>query len=182
MSITADLVTAEVFAGMGDIGACELIEGEIVKMTPAGEEHGEIAATVCILLGAHVRSLNLGKVCTCDTGILMHSDPDTVRTPDVLFVSTEKAGTGQRRRGFLTFPPDLVVEVVSPDDRWVSITEKVAQYLDFGVPLVWVVDPRNEEVRVHETRDRVQIVGRGQELTGGGVVPGFSCKVDEIFD
>ena len=68
----------------------ELVKGELRTMTPAGRKHGEIAMTLGIMLGSHIRAHRLGTVCAAETGFYLSRDPDTVRAPDVSFVAQER--------------------------------------------------------------------------------------------
>src|SRR5829696_7443182 len=142
-SVTAD----ELFA-MGDIGRCELVRGEIIRMSPAGAEHGDVAAEAARIIGNHVKAKKLGKVYAAETGFTIERAPDTTRAPDVAFVRTESVPK-RYRRGFFDGPPDLAVEVVSPDDTHSEVAAKVAQWLPAGTRSVWVVDPPNKSIEVH---------------------------------
>lgn len=150
-------------------------------MTPAGFEHGRIVIKTGRLLSEHVEQRDLGLVSGGDIGVLLRRDPDTVRAPDVLYVSDRQARRSWDPQGYVPFPPDLAVEVIAPGDRWSDIEEKVAQYLEFGIRLVWVVDPKTKHVHVHQPDRNVQVLATGDTLNGGEVLPDFSCEVGAIF-
>ncbi len=105
---------------------------------------------------------------------------DTVRGPDVAFWSRERLPELPNK--FTTVPPDLAVEVVSPKDTHREVLEKVLHFLDHGVRLIWVVDPEERIATVYRSRQEVRILGKADELGGEDVVPGFSCRVSELFD
>jgi len=105
----------------------ELIRGELTVMDMAGAQHGEIAMTAGWLLGAHVRSRQLGVVLACGTGFILARNPDTVRAPDVAFISVEHVPAGGLPEGFVPFAPDIAVEVLSPGDAQVAVEEKTEQ-------------------------------------------------------
>ena len=157
----------------------ELIRGHLIVREPRGTSHGRIAATLCMLLGNFVRRENLGAVFAQDTGFKIESDPDTVRAPDVAYLSTGRLGA-VGRRGYAAVAPDLAAEVVSPDDRASELLSKVAAWLRAGSRLVWVVDPDREEVRVYRPDGSVRIVPGDGSLDGEDVLPGFACSVREI--
>ena len=181
MPVATETITAQELLRMGDMGPCELIEGVIVKMAPAGAEHGRIVLKLGALLLEHVEARGLGMVCAGDTGIVLERDPDTVRGPDVLFVRSERVPKGGKIRVFLSLAPDLVAEIVSPSDRWSAVEKKISEFLDFGVPLVWVIDPETRRVHVYRKGYDVRVLGPDDTLTGGHVLPEFSCKLRDIL-
>jgi Uma2 family endonuclease len=160
-----------------------LVEGEIREMTPAGGEHGEITFDFGLVIGNFVKARNLGRVTAAETGYILDADPitgkDTVRGPDIGFVSIERAPQPFRGK-FIPMPPDLAIEVVSPDDRADEIEAKVQLYLRYGVRMVVVVYPSSKSVVVHRS-DRMYRLTSEDTLDFGDVLPGFTLKVSEIF-
>ncbi|NUQ61081.1 MAG: Uma2 family endonuclease [Pirellulales bacterium] len=183
MAATQTSITAEQFAEMlsaTDGAQYELIRGELVKMTPASPRHGEVCIALGALLHVFVKSRGLGRVAVNDPGVITERDPDTVRGPDVAFWSPERLSELPNK--FTHVPPDLAVEVVSPRDTHREVLEKVLHFLDHGVRLVWVVDPEERIATVYRSRHEVRILGETEELRGEDVVPGFSCRVGELFE
>lgn len=170
--------TAEELLRAGDIGRCELVRGKLVMMVPTGGQHGDIAYEIGYRLGEHVRPRKLGKILAAETGFLISRDPDTVRAPDVAFV---RAGRVAISPSYVEGPPDLAVEVLSPDDRPGYIREKVKEWLEAGTRLVWVVDPGARTVAVHEPGRKSRVVRESGVLPGGDVLPGFALAVRDIF-
>lgn len=160
----------------------ELIKGELIKMSPAGVRHGKLAANLSILLGNYVKPRRLGIVCGAETGFILSQNPDTVRAPDVAFIPKSRIPSEGEPTGFADFAPDLAVEVVSPNDRYEEIQEKIADYFHSGTRLVWIVEPKNHTVAVYNSLAEAQILTKSDTLDGGEVIPGFSCSVAEIFD
>lgn len=179
---THTLVTADELLRMPDDGKrYELIEGELIEMAPAGLRHGEIAATVALLIGQHVRHNDLGSIFVADPGFFLQHDPDTVRAPDVAFIAKNRLSPEGAPAGFSDTIPDLVVEVVSPSDRAGQVQEKIEQWIEHGVKLVWLVYPECRSITVYRSLSDVHVLHEGDTLTGGPVLPGFSCTVAEIF-
>jgi Uma2 family endonuclease len=170
---------AELFA-MGDIGPCELIDGRIVSMPLTGQKHGMIELNIASELRAFVRRYKLGWVMTGEVGIYTRYNPDRVRGADVLFISTERAPGGPQQ-GFMTIAPELVVEVLSPTDRWRELQEKIAEYFAVGVEWVWVVVPTSRTVLVYRSSTDAEQLGEGETLQGEGILAGFTLSVAEIF-
>ncbi len=172
-------VTAEQLLSMRGPGRRELIAGEVREMTPAGHMHGRIANNLSFLLSAHVRRAELGLVYAAETGFLIAREPDTVRAPDVAFVGRDRAVADAP--GYFPGAPDLAVEVVSPDDRVQDLEEKTQAWLAAGTKLVWVVWPNTRTVSVHRPGAPVATLREDEELDGGDVVPGFACRVGDVF-
>lgn len=173
------ITTADELLRAGDIGRCELVRGEFRRMIPAGGEHGRIAATLTCQLGSHVRSRGLGRIYAAETGFLLARDPDTVRAPDVAFTRAERGPPPPR--GFVPGAPDLVVEVVSPDDRPGYVREKIAEWLEAGAAAVWVVDPDARTVTAHAPARSPCVLGEADTLDGGDLLPGLALAVRDVF-
>ena len=175
------LMTAEELERLDIPGkVTELIRGQLIVREPPGTRHGMIAATLCMLLGSFVQREKLGAVLAQGTGFKIESDPDTVRAPDVAFLSTARLGA-VGRRGYAAVAPDLAAEVMSLDDRAGEVLSKVGAWLSAGSRLVWVVDPDREEVRVYRPDGSMRIIPGDGSLDDEDVLPGLTCSVREIF-
>ena len=182
MTTTLQRSTASELYAMPDDGfRYELVKGELRKMSPAGGEHGAVVFNISLLLGQHVKSNNLGVCFAAETGFKIASDPDTVRAPDVAFVSRGRIPEGGIPKKFWDGAPDLAVEVVSPGDTYAEVEEKVEEWLAAGARAVWVFNPKRRSVSVHRSMTDVTRLTEDDELDGGDVVPGFRCKVSEVF-
>lgn len=158
----------------------ELVKGELRELTPANDEHGYVASQLLVVVAQFVKQHHLGYTFAAETGFVLSEEPATVRAPDFAFVSRERAPEGWSRH-FARFIPDLVAEVVSPNDTFTEVTEKVDDWLGAGVRMVWVVDPVQQTVRVYRPDQPVRVLHAEDTLTGEEVLPGFECKVLEIF-
>jgi len=173
-------ITGEELLALGDIGRCELIEGEIVTMAPTGETHGVVEFNLGSEIRAFVRKHKLGRVTGGEVGIYIRRSPDVVRAADVAFIS--HARYAQRAQsGFLDVAPDLIVEVMSPDDRWHQVTQKLEDYFSIGVRVVWVVVPENQTVYAYRSLTDVRRFAGEDMLTGDDVLPGFALPLAEVF-
>jgi Uma2 family endonuclease len=158
----------------------ELVRGVLVVREPAGSMHGRVAMNVGVELGGHAKATRAGQVFAAETGFTLARDPDTVRAPDVAFVTRERLPAPDTT-GYPALAPDLVVEVLSPGDRAGEVLAKVADWLSAGTRLVWVVDPQRRLARVYRQDGTEQIVTADGALEGEDVLPGFSCSLASIL-
>jgi Uma2 family endonuclease len=177
------MTTTTALATIADLerhpGSCELVGGEIVMMSPTSFWHGRVTSNIVTLLHLHVRKRRLpGVVVTGETGFIW--DERTVRAADVAYLTQDQARNAPER-GFMPFCPPLVVEVVSPDDRWTEIRSKVRGWLAHGTALVWVVDPTDRTVDVHAAGKAPATLSGTDRIDGGSVLPGFKVKIAEFF-
>ena len=177
----AAVITGDDLLAMGDIGPAELVEGRIVPMSPTGDEHGAVELNFGSVLKAFVTKGNLGKVRVGEVGIYTARHPDTVRAADALFVSNERYAQRRKARGFLDVAPELIVEILSPDDRWSDLTQKLREYFAIGVRLVWVADPSARTVFAYRSLTDVREFTEKDDLPGDDVLPGFSTPVAALF-
>jgi Uma2 family endonuclease len=181
MTATQKLMTAEELARTSVPGkVLELVRGQLVVREPPSTLHGVVAANLTVELGVFVRKERLGLVSAQDTGFKIDRDPDTVRGPDLAFVSL-----GRLERipatGYAELAPDLVVEVLSPNDRPGEVLAKIGDFLAAGTRLAWLVDPRRREARIFRSDGSVAVIGENGALDGEDVVPGFSCPLAAVL-
>jgi Uma2 family endonuclease len=182
MSTTLELLTAEDLLELQADGVrYELVKGELLKMPPAGNLHGKQTMRLSWRLAQYVESNDLGVVYAAETGFKLASNPDTVRGADIAFVSKERLYGIDEVAGYFPGAPDLAVEVISPGDTYTEVEEKVAEYLESGTRLVWIVNPRRKTITVYNARKDITILTDKDILDGGEVVQGFNCKVGDIF-
>ena len=179
---TGAKITAEELLRMPDDGyRYELVRGELVKMPPTGEEHGYLAMELGSRLADYVRTHRLGRVYAAETGFRLASNPDTVRAPDISFVSQQRIGDVRPIRGYRAGAPDLAVEVISPSDTYTEVEDKVHDWLDAGTLMVIVVNPRRQTVTVYRSLTDIVILTKDDQLDGKDVVPGWTLRVEELF-
>lgn len=181
MANNTSLMTADELLAMPENNCrYELVKGELITMAPVGKHHGAVVSEVMPPLAIFVKVRDLGKVFT-EVGFVLATDPDTVRAPDVSFVRKDRLDI-DRSPGYFPFEPDLAVEVVSPNDRYTEVAEKVAEYLAADTRLVVVIDPRMLTITKHSSRGEVTRLGEGDTLTFDDVIPGFECAAADIFE
>ena len=183
-SVTAPaLLTAEQFAERPDPGYPEeLVKGRILAMPVPKPRHGEICGNAVFLLGAHARDRDLGRVLSNDSGVITERGPDTVRGADVSFYSFARVPKGPLPDGYLDTPPDLVVEVLSPSDRWPKALAKVAEYLDAGTTVVVVLDDNRRLAHVYRADGTTRVLTADEELTLPDLLGDFRVRVGRFFE
>ena len=127
-----------------------------------------------------ITALELGRVGQ-DTGFQIASDPDTVRAPDLAFVSRERVAL-IAPRGCAALAPDLVAEILSHDDRPGEVTTKIGEWLGAGVQIVWVIDPERRAAHVHRADGSIAVIPSDGALDGEQLLPGFVCPLGELFE
>ncbi len=177
------LITAEQLYELSDDGLnYELLRGTLVSEPVPGRLHGRTVARISKLLSIFVDSRRLGVVYTGDTGFVLARQPDTVRGPDVAFMTNERERETEGARPYIPGAPDLAVEIVSPSDRTREVLGKVSDYLAAGSRIVWVVNPVREEVSVFRSPFAPRVLASTDLLDGEDVLPGFSVTIAEIFE
>lgn len=175
-------ITGEELAELPDRGPCELVLGRIVPMSPTGGEHGRVEGNFYAALRSFVRPRKLGQVLVGEVGIFTHRGPDSVRGADVAYISNERYQRLKSSRGFLDVAPELVVEVLSPDDRPGELRHKLQEYFEAGVRLVWVADPDARTVAAYRSTTDVRPFRDSDSLPGDDVLPGFEVAVRTLFE
>ena len=159
----------------------ELIRGELHETMSTGINHGRTVTKTVIRLGGFIEPRQLGTLVASDTGIWLERDPDTVREPDIAFISADKMPLNADIPGYSEVVPDLVIEVRSPNDSQREIREKALMWLSFGVRLVWVAHTDARTVDVYDADGSDLTLTQNDNLDGGDILPGFSCPVRDIF-
>jgi Uma2 family endonuclease len=119
-------------------------------------------------------------VFAAETEFLLRREPDTVRAPDVAFVSAARISDAEPHEGFFPGAPDLAVEVVSPS--FTEVEDKVFQWLGAGAAAVLVINPSRRNVSLYRGKDDFRLFSEGETVDLSFVVPGFSIGVSEIFE
>jgi Uma2 family endonuclease len=183
VSVATTLLTAEDLLEMPrDDWRYELVEGALHRMPPPGFAHGSLAGQLGGLLFAHVRRHKLGRVLAAETGFQISSNPDTVRAPDVAFVSNERLRQADfDRHRYFPGAPDFLVEILSPSDSYSDVEKKVAEWLAAGTRLAVLAEPEKQLLFAHRPGKPVQILSRDDTLDASDVITGWRVPVAEIF-
>ena len=181
---TAELTTytADDLLQMPNGDRYELLGGRLVEKE-MGTRASWIAGALHTQLNIYSERGMRGWAFTAEAGIQCFADePQKVRRPDVFFVCRGRFENEQIPEGFTRIPPDVAAEVISPNDLYYAVDDKVEEYLDAGIRLVWVVNPKTRTVTVHRGRGGdPSRLGEEDELTGDDVLPDFRCRVADLF-
>ncbi|HET6383857.1 MAG TPA: Uma2 family endonuclease [Armatimonadota bacterium] len=159
----------------------ELYEGELRLMTPPGGEHGSVESQITYLLVAFGKMRGLGQSYG-EVGIQLSSNPDTVVGADAAFILQDQFPVRMTPEGWLATIPALVVEVVSKNDSAPAVRRKVDLYLNAGVRLVWVVNPKTRTVTLHRRDSAPRVLTSVDTLSEPEMLPGLSYPVARLFE
>ncbi|MES2789636.1 MAG: Uma2 family endonuclease [Planctomycetota bacterium] len=157
----------------------ELVVGEVVTLEPPDDQHGNVVRNLMLAFSKFAHKTQLGYAC-CEIGLVTKRIPDTVRCPPVsYFVSgpqfVEIDNLVARTK------PAVVVEIASTNDRRRQMENCILEYQEWGVPLIWVVDPHDKKVHVFQHNRSVQHYSEHQILYGSSILDGFEYPVGDLF-
>jgi Uma2 family endonuclease len=181
-SVRASVLDDAAFMALPDNGhRYETVKGELIDMGNSGALHGYICSTLMILLGSYVRQAGLGAMFDSSTAFKMANGDK--RSPDLSFLAKERLqGMQTLPTDFLQGAPDLVVEVLSPNNTVEEIHRKLTEYFANGARLAWIVHPQESYILVYESAQEPDRLLKSQDrLDGGKVVPGFTLSVTTLF-
>ena len=173
--------TPEDLLAMPDGDFYELVDVELLEKC-VGEEGSEVGGEAYSRLREFVKARDLGVVFPPDRQFqcFPHA-PGRLRKLDAAFIRKERRPNGPKRRGHTRIPPDIAVEVISPDERTYDTHARVQDFLLAGTPLVWVIDPSLRTVTVHRPGGPITVHREDDDVDGGDVLPGFTLRVGDLF-
>jgi Uma2 family endonuclease len=174
-------ITPEELLEMPDGDNFELVDGRLVERE-MGWRSSRIGGRLFRLLDVYCDQQGLGWVVPADASYrCFPDDPSMVRKPDVSFIRRDRLPEDEEPEGHCPIAPDLAVEVISPNELYYEVEDKIADYFSASVALIWIVNPATHSVRVHRRDGTISDLAETDELTGENVIPGFRCRVSEIF-
>jgi Uma2 family endonuclease len=173
--------TPEDLLAMPDSKSYELVGGQLVERN-MGLESSWVAGELHYQIRRYCEKHEVGWPLLPDAGYqCFPHDPGLVRKPDVSFVKFGRFPGGVLPKGWAKIVPDLVVEIVSPNDSVYELDDKLDDYQKVAVPLIWVINPKSRAVRVHRADGSVSFLHENDELSGEDVIPGFRCPITEFL-
>lgn len=180
-TVSEQTYTPEDLLAMPDRKKYELVDGHLVERHMSVLSNW-VATRLCRFVDIFVDDEKLGWAWGSAQGyVCFPESPRKVRFPDVSFVHKNRLPDGLTSEGYIYVPPDLAVEVVSPNDLAYEVESKVLEYLGAGVKLVWVIDPEARTVHIYRGDGSTVWLREDGELSGEDVVPGFQCRLSAIF-
>jgi Uma2 family endonuclease len=158
----------------------EVVDGELVVSPGAGLRHERIVRNLVVRLASFAQERGLGEV--LPSNLLYRLPGGNRRGPDVSFIAAEKMAALTPDTVFPELPPDLAIEVLSPYDRERRVLDKVGDYLQSGVRLVWVLDPEARSAAIYRSATKVREVDAAGVLDGEDVLPGFRCPLADLLE
>lgn len=181
--MATSLFTAEEYLRLPDNGCpSELVRGRIVTMNVPNFRHGKLCNRLGRLVGNYAEEHQFGHVLSNDSGVVTERDPDTVRGPDVSFYSYAGIPKGADPAGYPSVVPEVAIEVRSPSDRWAKVLEKVSEYLNAGVNLVYVVDAQSQSVFAYTADQPSSTLSGDEEMTFPPPLEGLRIPVRQLFE
>ena len=169
MSVKERVISYEELASIPE--GYEVIKGRLKELAPAGGEHGYLEAEVAFKL----KEVEHGYVLVGEVGIVISRNPLTVRAADIVYVSKDRLKSVPK--GMLEVPPDLVVEIISPSNTFEEVEEKVADYLNFGVGRVLLIDPNAKKVTLINEERKIEIKNFDEEVE---ILPELKVRMSEL--
>ena len=175
-------LTAEDLLKIPDRGQrYELLDGDLVEMSPTNHTHARLMTKVASALHLYVEAHDLGEVLSGDPGIILRRNPDRVRAPDVCFIARNRVPPESSPYGFIEVVPDLVIEIVSPNDTPTEVQAKIEEWLRAGARLVWAAYPDTRSIVAHRGVHSHRVYTESDILDGDPVLPVFTYPVADLF-
>lgn len=174
-------VTPEMLLEHPDGDHYELVDGTLVEKN-VSVTSSWVEFTIQGYLRDFTEKHQLGRCWNNSLGYRIFPDaPNKVRRPDASFIKGERLTPELFTQGYMTLVPDLVVEVVSDNDLAYEVDLKIEEYLQAGVPLVWILNPETRTVTIHRQDGSTARLHETDTLEGEAVLPGFAVSVVELF-
>jgi Uma2 family endonuclease len=156
----------------------EVVAGQLEEKTMGGARHGGIGARLLTRLCSYVEAHTLGGVYGPDTSFQIGSNE---RLPEVAFVAADRIPPEGEPEGMWPFAPDLAVEILSPTDLHEKVSGKIREYFAAGVRQVWLISPEYKTATIYQSPTQVRILTEEDDLISDEILPGFRCRLRELF-
>ncbi|WP_310426393.1 Uma2 family endonuclease [Chamaesiphon sp. VAR_48_metabat_135_sub] len=157
-------------------------QGELVFMPPTGGETGNRNFEIEGQLWYWNRQRGLGKAFDSSTGFKLPNG--ATRSPDAAWITIDRwnALTAEQRKRFLPLCPDFAIELVSETDEVSDTRAKMQEYINNGLRLGWLINPKHQQVEIYRSNQAVTLLVDPKSLSGEDVLPGFSLDLQPVWD
>lgn len=159
----------------------ELLDGSVVRMKDHGFKASVLTASFSWAMSRHIKEERTGLILGAGCGFQLWPGRETVRVTDISFLSYERLPPKRFWNDFPHQAPDLIVEVFSPFERFITAMDRIVMFLQSGTCEAWMVDPQKRMVTTYRPGEVPEILRERDTLDGGETLPGFSIPVAEIF-
>ncbi len=156
----------------------EMVNGDPEAIRIGSSRHSGVGTRLIIRMGAHVETNKLGAVYGADATFQIGNKD---RMPDVSFLSAARIPEGGETDQKWDVAPDLAVEVISSNETWEKVNDKILEYFDAGVRQVWLISLKHRRVYIYDSPNLVRILIEEDELTSEELLPGFRCRISDLF-
>jgi Uma2 family endonuclease len=159
---------------------CELVEGTLVEKS-MGVQESRIAFKLGYYFLEYLETHDFGFITGPDGPYRMKMQ--NVRMPDVAYTAWSKfpSRAAADEPSISPVSPSLVVEVLSESNTKKEIEKKLLEYLESGVELIWIVDPKKRLVTVHRLGSEPEVFTSKEKLSGEKVLPGFKLEISKFL-
>ncbi|NEP82004.1 MAG: Uma2 family endonuclease [Okeania sp. SIO3C4] len=156
-------------------------KGDLIIMSPTGGETGNRNFEIYLDLGIWNRQRQLGIAFDSSTGFKLPNGANC--SPDAAWIPIEKWNnlTSEQRTKFLPLCPDFLIELMSPSDSLPKTREKMKEYLENGMQLGWLINPKNQQVEIYRAGKDVEVLDSPEILSGEDVLPGLILDMTTIW-
>ena len=159
----------------------EVVDGVVVELPPMSIYSALIASRLYRAISLGIAGRKIGFA-VAEALLILDEIRSLKRRPDVAFVSNERASQQPvPDEGDWTVVPDLAVEVISPNDIYKDVVQKVEEYFRYGVRQVWVVLPSPGRVDVYRSPEDISVFHAEGTLDASDLIPGLTIPLKDIF-
>ena len=155
--------------------------GELIVMPPTGSKTGMRNSIVALRVGEWTERNGTGVCFDSSAGFTLPNG--AIRSPDASWVRRDRweSISAKDQEGFAPLCPDFVIELRSPTDRLSDIKDKLAEYVENGAQLGWLLDPFERRVYIYRPGHAVKVIDDPETVSGDPEVPGLALYVRELW-